>query len=192
MKIQIITSENQIQTNWSGGKTTQLYIFPENSIFENKDFIFRISSAVIETEISNFSPFNGYNRVLMALDNGVEIQHENQYSKQLNKFEIDSFSGDWKTSSKGKMTDFNLIFKEGVTGTLRYLSLNENSIMYFNNNSTNSFKGIYTLSETLCIQTETEIIHLQKGDLLLFSHFETNDKITFLEKFDAIEIDIQL
>jgi environmental stress-induced protein Ves len=123
MKIEVISKEENIISNWSGGSTSQLYIFPKDSTLQERNFDFRISSAIVEVEESEFTSFAGYDRILMVLNGELEIVHENQYSKTLKQFEIDSFSGDWKTSSKGKIVDFNLILKRGIKGSLKYIDL---------------------------------------------------------------------
>ena len=49
----------------------------------------------------------------------MEIEHEGRYSKVLMPGDIDRFRGDWNTTSKGKVTDFNLMLK-GCKGDFAY------------------------------------------------------------------------
>ena len=54
MKIEHLTAGNFITSTWAGGTTTQLYLYPENGSYANRDFLFRISSATVDLEESGF------------------------------------------------------------------------------------------------------------------------------------------
>ena len=41
----------------------------------------------------------------------MEISHIGIYNKFLEPYDIDRFKGDWDTTAKGKVTDFNLMLK---------------------------------------------------------------------------------
>ena len=167
MKIEIIKKHQQKESVWSGGKTNQIYIHPSNSIFQDRDFDFRISSAIIEVEGSEFSPFNGYDRALMVLNGELEIVHEDQYSKKLNQYEVDYFSGDWKTTSKGKITDFNLIFKRGLKGELNYLTLNGDQIISKDFSNLPNRVGYFVISGELKVGINNSEYKVQIGELLM-------------------------
>lgn len=106
---------------WSGGKTTELYIFPENTNYPNHDFKFRISTATIETKTSTFSKLSGYNRILSVLEGELEISHEQHPSKKLSDLELYSFTGEWNTTSKGLARDFNIIFDQSFSVNLQMI-----------------------------------------------------------------------
>jgi environmental stress-induced protein Ves len=112
MKLYHITPNEQVTTQWSGGTSTQLAIFPFESDFKERTFLFRISTAVTETETSAFTSFRGYKRLLMVLEGELHIHHTGQYSKQLAPFEMDNFEGSWETRAEGKVRDFNVIYSE--------------------------------------------------------------------------------
>lgn len=103
MKITTIKKQQYITSNWSGGTTSQIAIYPSNSTVSNQDFIYRISSAIVNVD-SNFTKYNGYTRYITTLDNSIILNDTN-----LNVLEVHKFSGDDNTSSIGKCTDFNLI-----------------------------------------------------------------------------------
>ena len=170
MKIELISKEENIISNWSGGSTSQLYIFPKNSTFQERNFDFRISSAIIEVEESEFTSFVGFDRLLMVLNGELEIVHENQYSKNLKQFEIDSFSGDWNTTSKGKITDFNLIVKRGFKGKLNYLIIkNEEPISKEFSNIPERI-GYFVISGELKAEINNSEYNVQKGELLMIEN----------------------
>jgi environmental stress-induced protein Ves len=112
--MKIVTEADFLISDWSGGKTTQLFIFPEGTTLSGRDFDWRISSAVIETEESDFTPFEGYERILIPLKGKLEMEHQTPngiIQQNVTQFELARFSGSWPTKGKGKLTDFNLIFK---------------------------------------------------------------------------------
>lgn len=99
----------QQTTEWSGGTTTELAIFPTESSYANRNFLFRISTATVETETSTFTSLPGYKRLLMILKGELEITHVDQYTKKLATFDTDMFDGGWQTTAKGMVTDFNIM-----------------------------------------------------------------------------------
>ena len=51
-----LTSPDFVTTTWSGGKTTQLAIAPDGASYAERAFLWRISSATVELEASDFTP----------------------------------------------------------------------------------------------------------------------------------------
>ncbi len=159
----ILKEEDYIVTEWSGGKTKQLYIYPEESSLQERNFLFRISSATVEVEESKFSKFEGYDRELMVLDGKLEIKHDEHHSAVLNQFDVDSFSGEWNTISHGKVTDFNLIYKKGNVGKLIYLPMVKEQVLEFPHASTSLF-AIYVYEGGVLINNSKLI---KEGNLLV-------------------------
>jgi environmental stress-induced protein Ves len=112
-------------SQWSGGTTTELLIYPSDSSYSERSFKWRISSAEVEASESEFTRLPGITRHIMVTDGQMLLDHENRYKKQLHSFQQDSFLGDWKTVSHGKATDFNLMLAVGFTGTLVVYFLEE-------------------------------------------------------------------
>ena len=124
MIIKHIKASDLITTKWSGGTTTQLAIYPQDADYKKQNFQFRISTAMIEAKESTFTKLPGISRKLMILDGEIKIEHQNQYSKILKKFEQDSFEGDWDTKRYGKATDFNLMTTGSAKGEIEAVILN--------------------------------------------------------------------
>lgn len=109
----VITEQQRRVTSWSGGITKELYIYPEDASYEKRSFKFRISIATTENEQSTFTKFPHAKRIISVLENRMTLMHKDHYSVSLERYDIDRFSGDWDTTSRGKVTDFNLIIQNG-------------------------------------------------------------------------------
>jgi len=184
MGYQLIKSDQHKTSTWAGGTTTELFIYPETSCYKSLDFNFRLSSATVELEKSNFTPLLGVSRKLMILDGEIEILHENHYSKKLKKFDIDEFEGAWKTSSVGKCVDFNLMTRGVVESDIFSISLKKGESDKIS--ASDKFTFLYLYKGQIRINLNHEFFFLEEGDLL-FLHSEKK----FLIYGDAV-MDVQL
>lgn len=121
--IEIIRKSECMVSTWSGGTTTQLYIYPENASYVERNFKWRLSSAKVDAEESMFTSLPGISRILMIIEGEVFIKHQGHHSTVLKAFEKDSFSGDWTTKCVGKATDFNLMTDKGCSGSMDSFSI---------------------------------------------------------------------
>jgi len=179
MQINLTKKEQLNTTTWSGGITTQLAIYPKEAIYKNLDFIFRISTATIEVEESTFTSLPNISRVIMVLNGELTIQHKNQYVKQLKKFDTDFFSGDWETTSIGKVTDFNVMTKDPVKAIVSGVLLTEKSRkeLILNGN----IMAIYVSSgEVVMEHSSSQSIYINQGDIVLISKEKANEKLVLL------------
>ena len=101
---------------WSGGTTTQLAIYPKHTQYGDRNFLWRISSATVAVEESDFTLLPDYDRVLVVLDGEVVLAHKDLRTIRLEKYEQDKFCGGCETKSYGKITDFNLMVRKGNEG----------------------------------------------------------------------------
>lgn len=170
--MELISHNQQKTSTWSGGTTTELFIYPEDSVYSERNFDFRISTATVEVEESNFTQLPGYKRILMILQGDLFIEHKNQHSKTLHQYECDEFLGDWETKAKGKVIDFNLMMKAGWNGSLSIdtLSANSNKSYIYNESK---FIGLYLLEGSLIANDQL----LNQKDFLLFESKTVGDKI---------------
>lgn len=131
MKEKTIKKEDFITTKWAGGETSQLAIYPEDAIFSEKDFLWRISSAIFSSTESNFSNFSGYQRYILPLEGKLSLYHQGLYNRELDKYEVDYFDGHWNTSSRNTMDcmDYNFIIKGGNIGKLQILKEGDEYIL---------------------------------------------------------------
>ncbi len=165
----IITAENFKPTSWSGGTTTQLFIFPPTASYQERNFRFRLSTATVEVEKSDFTSLPGFSRKLMILAGEITINHEGHYSKQLNRFDVDAFEGDWKTSSVGKCTDFNLMTTGSATGEISACVVEKGTSLSVSVKENFDWFFIYLSSGKISIEIDNKTATLSKGDLLVFN-----------------------
>ncbi|WP_410207355.1 HutD family protein [Fusobacterium sp.] len=156
----IIKENERVISNWSGGVTKQLYIYPENSEYSKRNFKFRISIATTEIEKSTFTKLENVNRVISILDGKMELEHIGHYNKTLNKYEIDRFHGEWDTHSQGKVTDFNLMIKNG-NGDFFFKEINKDEVITLCDKD--AFGFIFCIDGSLCIDENP----VKKGEFFI-------------------------
>jgi environmental stress-induced protein Ves len=106
---------------------------------QTRDFTFRISTATVEAEETTFSDFSSLTRILMILEGNITLIHEGRYTKQLKPFDQNTFDGSWSTKSKGKVRDFNVMFKENVDGNVVHFAMNLGQSESFSLSGTHDF-----------------------------------------------------
>ena len=109
-------------SRWSGGSTTQIAIFPSDSSYAARSFLWRVSSAVVEDERSDFTPLPDYDRRLMLLDGSLLLRHDGGEPFRLEPYQAHAFDGGAVTESQGRCRDLNLMLRKGrCQGGLRPL-----------------------------------------------------------------------
>ncbi len=121
MSIAVKRSEDYKISQWSGGKTRELMIYPDGTEYAKRNFIFRLSSATVECERSDFTALPNVERLIMPLVGKLELSFGQHGQKTLLPFEQARFDGGWDTTSIGMATDFNLMLREGAEGSLTVL-----------------------------------------------------------------------
>lgn len=120
MRLEIRTKEQYKTSNWSGGQTTELYLYPPDGDYASRRFAIRLSSATVEAEESTFTKLPGIERKLMILEGALSLEHIGIRKRQMKPFDVEAFSGDWDTLSRGKVRDFNLMVREGIPSSMEY------------------------------------------------------------------------
>lgn len=178
MKYRIIKPEEYETGVWSGGTTTQLAIYPEGSSYADRNFIFRLSSATVDTERSEFTHLPDYDRWLMIFEGSARLVHSSEKEVTLNPYDCDAFDGGISTVSFGRVTDYNLMLRKGGTGSMKAIDLDENikeiTIMP-QSEYQSGFAGIFLRGEYAQITLCGEPLKLENSCqlLVLFSGTET-------------------
>lgn len=118
MKISHLTANHFRTSTWSGGTTTELFLYPENGSYAHRDFLFRISSATVDLEESEFTLLPGVERYITPLSGSFTLAHPGTFPVSLSPPAAPyRFWGDVPTHCVGKATDFNLMLK-GCAGVM--------------------------------------------------------------------------
>lgn len=178
MQYRIITPEEYETGVWSGGTTTQLAIYPPGASYADRNFIFRLSSATVDTEQSEFTHLPDYDRWLMIFEGRARLVHDSEKEVTLNPYECDAFDGGISTVSFGRVTDYNLMLRKGGTGSMKAIGLDENikEIRIMPQGEYQSgFAGVFLQGEYAQITLCGEPLKLENGCqlLVLFSGTET-------------------
>lgn len=178
MQYRIITPEEYETGVWSGVTTTQLAIYPPGASYADRNFIFRLSSATVDTEQSEFTHLPDYDRWLMIFEGRARLVHDSEKEVTLNPYECDAFDGGISTVSFGRVTDYNLMLRKGGTGSMKAIGLDENikEIRIMPQGEYQSgFAGIFLRGEYAQITLCGEPLRLENGCqlLVLFSGTET-------------------
>lgn len=122
MRIQ--NREHYIISGWAGGRTTQIAIMPPTAVYGDRDFLWRVSSATVEAEESDFTLLPDYDRQILLLDGSIRLSHSGGPSFRLEPYRVHAFDGGEATRSWGRCRDFNLMLRKGKSsGRLRALIL---------------------------------------------------------------------
>lgn len=175
MKISIITKDEIVPSIWSGGETFEYFIYPPNSSYTERNFLFRISTATINLVPSNFTRFNNFNRFLVMLDNDLNIIN-NGALETYKRNEIFSFDSNNTITSNTMGTDFNLMIHK---------SIGEASVQIVNNvvQTQDQFIFLFALTNSL-LHLNSEQFQLNESDLLMVENSEK--KLITIKSFQDI------
>lgn len=113
MTVSVISRKDAVSTTWSGGTTTEFYLFPRDGSYKERRFDLRISSATVDLEASDFTLLPDYQRIITPLEGGFTLTYKETGEKvTLAPLEEDFFDGAYHTHSIGKAIDFNVMYKK--------------------------------------------------------------------------------
>ncbi|WP_346873980.1 HutD family protein [Clostridium sp. UBA5988] len=178
-KIEIITKDKIKTSNWSGGTTNEIYIYPKDSNYKDLNFKWRISSATVELEHSTFTNLPKVYRYITTLEGSMDLCHNKGPLIHLEPFEVHGFSGDVNTESFGTVTDFNLMIGPGCYGVMKTICLGDglplklsiNELSYNCEVYSNIF---YSPHEILTVKIDNKVITLDVGEALIVDEFTKN------------------
>ncbi|MBP2623973.1 HutD/Ves family protein [Streptococcus oricebi] len=162
LKMRHLSPKDYQESSWSGGKTRQVYLFPQTSHYGDRDFDYRISTATVELERSNFTPLENYERILMTLDGNIDLIHsDSQEVISLTPYTPYAFSGASPIESRGTCTDFNLIHSPRYEGHMQAISSEQASLT-----SSCSVQLLYFLVDCR-LELDGQILEIKKEESLL-------------------------
>lgn len=117
--VRVFHSSDYRVTDWSGGRTTELAIAPEGSLYAERKFLWRFSTATAEVEESTYTSLPDYDRVILSLRGLLRLSHDDATWRDFAEFEPYAFDGGVTTQARGKVVDLNLMLrKERCAGTM--------------------------------------------------------------------------
>lgn len=149
-------------SDWSGGKTKQLYLSPPTGHYGKRDFDYRLSTATVELAESQFSDLSGFHRILMSLDHTLHLHNASRQEETvIAPFTPYFFEGSDSITSRGTCTDFNLIYSDHYQGQMLAISdgqeLSQDEAIQF----------IYALGDLMVTGTGLPSLNLETGQLLI-------------------------
>lgn len=163
------TQADYVHSVWSGGATTQLLIAPAGADYAARDFLWRVSSATVELDESDFTALPDYERLIATLRGGITLTHGGGAPIKLRPYEVHAFSGGVGTHSRGRCTDFNLMLRRGrAEGSMEAVLLDAEERQALTTEG--SDQTLFYAAEGACTVTvDTEQLELRCGESLLCS-----------------------
>ena len=160
--ITLLKSNDFQVSNWSGGKTKQLYLSPPTGHYGKRNFDYRLSTATVEAAESVFSDLSGFHRILMSLDHPLRLLNASRQEETvLAPFTPYFFEGSDSITSRGTCTDFNLIYSDHYQGQMLAISDREEL------SQDEAIQFIYALSDLMVTGIGLPSLNLETGQLLI-------------------------
>lgn len=173
-KIMVKKAEDFITSKWSGGSTTELYIYPPKAVYKEGNFKCRISSATVEVDKSEFTSLPGVKRYLSIFSGELKMIHGEDTEVNLKPYEVDCFDGGVPTVSYGKVVDFNLMLKNGADGKMRAENLQERERLLLNPENGENLLAVYVKTGSIQVNAQTA----KAGELLICEEWTETIEVT--------------
>lgn len=181
LKIAVINEGTAVVSQWAGGKSSQYFIYPENSNYASRDFKFRISKAVsFSDEEAKYTMLENYTRHLIMLEGTARVYHKGHYDLTMEPYkDIDIFDGGWESSAEGMVTDFNLMVSKDCFGRMSVIdedcaAQNDWCVQcgrpYF-------CTAFYCGNGHAVFKLDSETIRAEAGDLVVFEDIPQDFKV---------------
>lgn len=164
MNIKIIRTSDNTVSKWSGGTTSQVYIYPENAEYSKRNFLFRLSMAAADIEDSVYTHLCGVTRYIVSLNGTAELIHSGERKVRLEPFgKVDCFDGGEYTEAHGAIVDFNMMLSGGAEGEMLVVNASRQKITP---DMTHTALFAY---EKCVIAIDGRAYELNAGDCILFT-----------------------
>jgi len=165
LNITRLSAENFARSQWSGGSTTQMAIEPAAAVYAERDFLWRLSSATVELEESDFTALPDYDRLIATLSTPIELSHNGGERFELKPYVVHAFDGGAETRCWGKCVDFNLMLRKGkAAGCARCVRSGDSFAAEGNTASESHVLYLYCVQGPLRLVCGSESLDLDAGD----------------------------
>lgn len=149
-------------SDWSGGKTKQLYLSPPTGHYGKREFDYRLSTATVEVAESEFSDLSGFHRILMSLDHPLRLLNDSRQEETvLDPFTPYFFEGSDSITSRGTCTDFNLIYSNHYQGQM--IAVSNKQVLIRDE----EIQFIYALTNLTVIGDNFPPLDIEEGNFLI-------------------------
>ena len=160
--VTLLKSNDFQVSDWSGGKTKQLYLSPSTGDYGRREFDYRLSTATVEVAESEFSDLSGFHRILMSLDHPLRLLNASRQEETvLDPFTPYFFEGSDSITSRGTCTDFNLIYSDHYQGQMIAISNGQEL------SRDDEIQFIYALTNLTVIGDNFPPLDIEEGNLLI-------------------------
>lgn len=155
-------------SRWSGGVTRQIAIHPEGASYADRDFLWRLSTARVEAEESDFTPLFDYDRLICTLEGTIRLRHGQEAEVLLPPLAVHAFDGAVPTRCRGTCSDFNLMLRKGAaTGSLAVLRPTSGARITVPQASADAAACLYCVSGQVSLSAEGASCSLNPGEACL-------------------------
>lgn len=168
MIMTLLHPEDYITTTWSGGTTTQLAIAPKGAIYAERDFLWRLSSATVDLEESDFTALPDYRRWISTLRGDMTLTHNGGEALTLHPYDVHEFEGSDDTHSRGKCKDFNLMLRKGkADGSIRAIRVSGGAFSFRTPAQANSMTLLYCAEGNAAVRCGGKLLGVCAGESVL-------------------------
>ena len=174
--VKLMKREDQPLCKWTGGQTRSFFIYPPGGEGATAfDYDFEITSSTMEFPDSEYTIYEGYDRILMIIENSVKLVHEDGRTVVLNKYDYDVFSGETATHSYGLATDYEMMVRHGIDAGIKVIELPDAGEQITPKKAGFNFvySGIYCEGKECSVEAGGEVFYLRHADHLSFVSDET-------------------
>ncbi len=162
-----LTANNYTVSRWSGGTTTQLAIYPPGAKYGDRTFLWRVSTATVELEHSDFTLLPGYDRIIAPVKGSMKLNHGAE-DVDLETFSVHRFDGGAPTESEGRCSDFNLMLKKGEAAGGLYAAVSGKKDKLFGIDLAGGETAlVYAVSGRLSVSEGSDTVSIKAGESCL-------------------------
>ncbi len=154
-------------SRWSGGTTTELFIWPHGASYAERRFGIRISTATVDIAESTFTKLPGVTRYIAPLGDGFTLKIGQNEPEFIPHAAVKRFDGGEDVTCAGAGRDLNLMLS-GAAGELIMIKPNERHIvrqaefLFAMNTESGEFLRIYAdAGETVTASGEAGLFYAQ-------------------------------
>ena len=171
MNMTLLHPDDYITTAWSGGTTTQLAIAPHGAVYADRDFLWRLSSATVDLEESDFTALPDYRRWISTLRGDMTLTHNGGAQVVLHPYDVHEFDGCDDTHSWGKCKDFNLMLRKGkADGSIRAIRIGGGAFSFRTPAQAHSMTLLYCAEGNAAIRCGGTMLGVAAGESVLIEN----------------------